>query len=208
MYDLPGPTREPRPTRANSTRGTARGNVRGRPPGRRNTPAASTQSMGEDIRHVLQDVMHEFFSQLVAANRGVAPATPAGISLAEGYRRIATTNAAAHAQTGPQYGLDAEGTAGSTENSQSQVPAEPAESAATTTITPDNNTSTTSDDQTTFDDTNRVCVICLEAPATTAPVPCGHRHFCATCIVRVNAQIYPRCPVCRRYMSSYLTIYN
>ena len=36
------------------------------------------------------------------------------------------------------------------------------------------------------------CVVCLEAPRTTALFPCKHMHMCANCAVQCNS-----CPICR-----------
>lgn len=40
-----------------------------------------------------------------------------------------------------------------------------------------------------------VCVCCLDAPATMAPVPCGHLALCEACVLRLDSC---NCPVCRQ----------
>jgi len=39
------------------------------------------------------------------------------------------------------------------------------------------------------------CVCCLDAPASMAPVPCGHLALCEACVMRLDRFT---CPVCRQ----------
>jgi hypothetical protein len=41
------------------------------------------------------------------------------------------------------------------------------------------------------------CAICLDAPRTSALVPCGHALLCDGCAAKVLATAAPACPVCR-----------
>lgn len=51
----------------------------------------------------------------------------------------------------------------------------------------------------------RTCVVCLDAPAVEASVPCGHLALCETCA----PQLAPRhCPVCRRRSERTIRIYT
>lgn len=51
------------------------------------------------------------------------------------------------------------------------------------------------------------CVVCLEVPADSAVVPCGHMCACHTCLVRIQA-CSARCPVCRGPVTSTIKIYR
>jgi len=46
---------------------------------------------------------------------------------------------------------------------------------------------------------NNVCEVCLvtSRDARLAPVPCGHEHFCCTCVEQVEQQQLNNCPICR-----------
>jgi len=52
------------------------------------------------------------------------------------------------------------------------------------------------------------CVICLERPANTAVVPCGHACGCFTCMQNIHSSSNSKCPICRATMTSILRIYN
>jgi len=47
------------------------------------------------------------------------------------------------------------------------------------------------------------CVICLDAPASRAVVPCGHQCFCSNC-PRIAMD---RCPICRSHVQQIIQIY-
>jgi len=50
-----------------------------------------------------------------------------------------------------------------------------------------------------------VCVCCIDAPATMAPVPCGHLALCEACAVRLDRFT---CPVCRHPSECMIHIYT
>merc|ERR1712136_487081 len=47
-----------------------------------------------------------------------------------------------------------------------------------------------------------VCVVCLEAPADSAIVPCGHMCGCHSCLVRIQTSGSALCPICRGPVTS------
>lgn len=49
------------------------------------------------------------------------------------------------------------------------------------------------------------CVVCLEAPAIIAVVPCGHLALCEACQARMQMHI---CPVCRHSSASFVHIFT
>lgn len=53
-----------------------------------------------------------------------------------------------------------------------------------------------------------LCVVCLERPADTAVVPCGHLCACVPCLQSVQGTQDPRCPMCRSPMTSTIRIYR
>jgi len=53
-----------------------------------------------------------------------------------------------------------------------------------------------------------MCVICLEHPANTAVVPCGHVCGCFTCLQNIHSSSDSECPICRATMTSILRSYN
>lgn len=52
--------------------------------------------------------------------------------------------------------------------------------------------------------TQNTCVVCLDAPAAVAPVPCGHLSLCEGCVSQLRR---PQCPVCRRPAASMIQIF-
>jgi len=57
---------------------------------------------------------------------------------------------------------------------------------------------------------SELCVVCLERPADTAVVPCGHLCGCERCLRAMNADSAgpTNCPMCRGPMSSIIRIYR
>jgi hypothetical protein len=53
-----------------------------------------------------------------------------------------------------------------------------------------------------------VCVVCLEAPADSAIVPCGHMCGCHSCLVRIQTSGSALCPICRGPVTSTIRIYK
>eukprot|EP00753_Platysulcus_tardus_P001125 PLAT11081.1.p1 GENE.PLAT11081.1~~PLAT11081.1.p1 ORF type:complete len:142 (-),score=48.19 PLAT11081.1:84-509(-) len=51
-----------------------------------------------------------------------------------------------------------------------------------------------------------VCVICLDAPATMAIIPCGHRALCSACAV--PHMLRHKCPICGRKLMRMLRIWD
>lgn len=59
------------------------------------------------------------------------------------------------------------------------------------------------------------CVVCLDAPANMAAVPCGHLALCEVCAVQLPGSVgrrrphdaRPPCPVCRRSTERLIQIY-
>uniref|UniRef100_A0A6U6QYV6 RING-type domain-containing protein n=1 Tax=Zooxanthella nutricula TaxID=1333877 RepID=A0A6U6QYV6_9DINO len=52
----------------------------------------------------------------------------------------------------------------------------------------------------------RVCTVCLDAEATMAAVPCGHRAYCGAC-AGASAPTSRPCPVCRAAVADVLRVY-
>ena len=51
------------------------------------------------------------------------------------------------------------------------------------------------------------CSVCMDAPASFAFIPCGHRIVCEKCCDSVCASDDARCPRCRESVSSTMRIY-
>jgi len=54
---------------------------------------------------------------------------------------------------------------------------------------------------------NETCSVCMDAPRTTALVPCGHVVCCDDCAVALVAMDVPTCPSCRAPIASTLRVY-
>ncbi|XWV25427.1 putative E3 ubiquitin-protein ligase XBAT35-like [Tupanvirus deep ocean] len=53
------------------------------------------------------------------------------------------------------------------------------------------------------------CSLCVEEPADTACVPCGHKNFCRECIENyLKSYRSNGCPVCRQKIDSLIKIYS
>lgn len=55
--------------------------------------------------------------------------------------------------------------------------------------------------------TPRQCVICLDRPADSAIVPCGHMCGCYACLQALHASETPQCPLCRTPVTSVIRIF-
>jgi len=53
-----------------------------------------------------------------------------------------------------------------------------------------------------------MCAVCLECPADTAVVPCGHMCGCNTCMQSIRGSPDAECPICRGPMTSTIRIYK
>jgi len=58
------------------------------------------------------------------------------------------------------------------------------------------------------DDEAGQCVVCMERPADSAVVPCGHMCGCETCLKAIQASAMPQCPMCRGPFTSTIRIYR
>lgn len=58
------------------------------------------------------------------------------------------------------------------------------------------------------DDDQGMCVVCLDIPADTAVVPCGHMCGCSACLNAIQASSDAHCPMCRGPMSSTIRIFR
>jgi len=53
-----------------------------------------------------------------------------------------------------------------------------------------------------------MCAVCMERPADTAVVPCGHMCGCFTCMQSIHGSPDAQCPMCRGPMTSTIRIYK
>jgi len=53
-----------------------------------------------------------------------------------------------------------------------------------------------------------MCAVCMERPADTAVVPCGHMCGCFTCMQSLHGSPGAQCPICRGPMNSTIRIYK
>jgi len=49
------------------------------------------------------------------------------------------------------------------------------------------------------------CIVCMDAEAACALIPCGHQHFCATC---ANDYVGKPCPTCRALATALLRVFQ
>lgn len=52
------------------------------------------------------------------------------------------------------------------------------------------------------------CVVCMDRPADSAVIPCGHMCACDSCLRAVQASAMPQCPMCRGPVTSVIRIYR
>jgi len=58
------------------------------------------------------------------------------------------------------------------------------------------------------DEDLNVCKICFERKCNRICIPCGHFMFCNVCIEQIMLDIFPQCPVCRKYISREQKVYQ
>eukprot|EP00928_Gymnodinium_smaydae_P066090 TRINITY_DN49147_c0_g1_i1.p1 TRINITY_DN49147_c0_g1~~TRINITY_DN49147_c0_g1_i1.p1 ORF type:complete len:614 (+),score=71.48 TRINITY_DN49147_c0_g1_i1:30-1844(+) len=58
------------------------------------------------------------------------------------------------------------------------------------------------------DDDEGMCTICLERPADSAVIPCGHMCGCLSCLDQLRSSSNAFCPVCREPVMSVIRIYR
>jgi len=52
------------------------------------------------------------------------------------------------------------------------------------------------------------CIICLDAPAVMAFVPCGHQCICTACVEQLSMELRKKCPQCRQSSSDLIRIFS
>eukprot|EP00928_Gymnodinium_smaydae_P073720 TRINITY_DN56872_c0_g1_i1.p1 TRINITY_DN56872_c0_g1~~TRINITY_DN56872_c0_g1_i1.p1 ORF type:complete len:656 (+),score=39.55 TRINITY_DN56872_c0_g1_i1:42-2009(+) len=57
-------------------------------------------------------------------------------------------------------------------------------------------------------DDNDSCVVCLESPADSAVIPCGHMCGCQSCLQSIKSSREALCPICRGPVSSVIRIFR
>jgi hypothetical protein len=58
------------------------------------------------------------------------------------------------------------------------------------------------------DEDLNICKICFERKCNIICIPCGHFMFCNVFIERIMLDIFPQCPVCRKYISREQRVYQ
>eukprot|EP00929_Paragymnodinium_shiwhaense_P060102 TRINITY_DN30051_c0_g1_i1.p1 TRINITY_DN30051_c0_g1~~TRINITY_DN30051_c0_g1_i1.p1 ORF type:complete len:574 (+),score=105.45 TRINITY_DN30051_c0_g1_i1:172-1893(+) len=58
------------------------------------------------------------------------------------------------------------------------------------------------------EDDDGMCVVCLERPADTAVVPCGHMCGCGQCLQAIQGTPAAQCPLCRGPVTSVIKIFR
>lgn len=115
--------------------------------------------------------------------------------------KVVAAAAPAEASTAPAAKV-AEPEAEATTAAAAAVPA------ASLSAATDSATASSSDGAGGAEDDAGMCVVCLEKPADSAVVPCGHMCGCHECLTGIKGSKDPVCPMCRGPMSSTIRIYR